>query len=238
MLMVWLTDTNQALLFWLNRLGLLTGDALWSNLTLLGDTLVALALLGPFIRHRPEMLKAVLFTVLFATLWVHGLKPLLDNPRPLGLLAPEQVHLIGRALYHYSFPSGHTTTAFTLAGVIILARVHPVLAVAVMGLACLAGLSRAVVGAHWPLDILAGVFGGWLSAWLGIRLAQRISWQPGRWTRLLLLAILIGCALALLLSRNLGYPQAIPLQMLIGLASLGYLLSMLRWAWPRSPASG
>ncbi len=206
MLLVGLTDTNQALFSQLNRLGPLTGDGLWSNLTLLGDTLVALALLAPFIRHRPEMLKAVLLTVLFAALWVHGLKPLLDNPRPLGMLAPEQVHLIGRALYHYSFPSGHTTTAFALAGVIILARVHPVLAATVLGLACLAGLSRAVVGAHWPLDILAGVFGGWLSAWLGIRLARRVSWQPGRWTHLGLLAILAGCALVLLFSRNSGLP--------------------------------
>jgi membrane-associated phospholipid phosphatase len=232
-LLVWLTDSNQTLFLGLNRLGLLTSDGLWSALTLFGDTLVALALLGPFVRHRPEMFKAILLTLLLATLWVHGLKPLLDQPRPLAVLAPDQIHLIGHALHRHAFPSGHTTTAFAFAGMILISRVHPGLTVPLLALACLAGLSRAVVGAHWPLDILAGAFGGWLSALLGIRLARPGSWQPGRWSTLGLLIVLSGCALALLISRDLGYPQAIPLQMLIGLITLTYLLKQMRWAWQR-----
>ena len=231
MLLVWLSDSNFGLFFVLNRLGPLTDDSLWANLTLLGDTLVALVLLGPLLHHRPQLLKAVLLTVLFATLWVHGLKPLLDLPRPLGLLAPEQVHVIGQALYRHSFPSGHTTTAFALAGLLVLSRVHPLLAGTTLVLACLVGLSRAVVGAHWPLDILAGAFGGWLSALLGVRMGRFGSWRPGRWSRLGVLLILAGCALALLINRGLGYPQAIPLQMLIGLFGLVYLLSAMHETW-------
>ena len=225
------SGTNQALFLQWNRLGLLSGDPLWADLTLLGDTLVALVLLAPLVRRRPEMLKAVLLTVLFATLWVHILKPLLDSPRPLAVLGSEQVHLIGEALYRHSFPSGHTTTALALAGIYVLSRVHPLLSTAALGLALLVGLSRAAVGAHWPLDILAGVFGGWLSVVLAMRVARFGRWQPGRWTRLRLLAILSGCALALLLSRDLGYPQAIPLQMLIGLFGLVYLGSGMREVW-------
>jgi hypothetical protein len=45
------------------------------------------------------------------------------------------------------------------------------------------------------------------------------------------MAVLMGCALALLISRDLGYPQAIPLQMLIGLFGLLYLLPAIRETW-------
>jgi membrane-associated phospholipid phosphatase len=225
------TGTNQDLFLALNRLGTLTGDGLWANLTLLGDTLVALVLLAPLVRQRPEVLKVVLPAILIATLWVHGLKPLLDHPRPLAVLAPEQVHVIGEALYRSSFPSGHTTTAFALAGIFVLSRVHPLLMVGVLGLASLAGLSRAVVGAHWPMDILAGAFGGWLSVVLAGRLTRSFSWQPRRWASLGVMLMLSGCALALLISRDLGYPQAIPLQMLIGLFGLVYLLRGIREVW-------
>ena len=231
LLLIGATGTNQALFLTLNRLGLMTGDPLWANLTLLGDTLVALVMLSPLVRERPDMLKAMLIAILFATLWVHILKPWLDNPRPLAVLGTEQVHLIGKALYQHSFPSGHTTTAFSLAGIYVMSRAHPLVAAAALALATLVGLSRAVVGVHWPLDILAGVFGGWLSAVLGMRLARFGSWQPGRWAQLGVLLILTGCALGLLYNRNLGYPQAIPLQMLIGLFGLVYLLAVIRQIW-------
>lgn len=222
--LVWLNDWNQPLFHLFNQFGLKTGDALWANLTLLGDALVAFTLLSLFMRHRLDIIGAALLAAIFATLWVHGLKPLVDSPRPLALLGSDEVHVIGQALKLHSFPSGHTTTAFALVGVIILRGVHPVLAAALLFLALLAGVSRSVVGAHWPLDLLAGMFGGWLSAVLGVWLAQRWPVKPGGWHRLLLLLLLTGCALALLITRDLGYPQAIPLQMLIGLGALGYLL--------------
>lgn len=221
---VWLTNSNEALFRLLNGLGPRSSDSLWAQLTLLGDTLVAFSLLGLFARRRPDIVWALLLAALFTTLWVHSLKPLLHIPRPLMELGAEQVHVIGIPLLRGAFPSGHTATAFTLAGIICLQRVPPTLTVVSLLLAILIGLSRVVVGAHWPLDILGGAFGGWLGAVLGVTLARR--WPaPAAWTyRFGSGLALLGCNLSLLLLHDSGYPAALWLQRGIGLLATAVLL--------------
>ncbi len=59
------------------------------------------------------------------------------------------------AAYAYaSFPSGHATTAFATA--VILSLWYPRGAGLFVGLALVAGLSRVVLGAHFPSDVLGG----------------------------------------------------------------------------------
>jgi undecaprenyl-diphosphatase len=63
------------------------------------------------------------------------------------------------ASYAYaSFPSGHATTAFATA--VVLAAWYPRQAVGFVGLAALVGLSRILLGAHFPSDVLAGALLG------------------------------------------------------------------------------
>ena len=154
---------NAPLFLLLNKLGPATSDWLWANLTLLGDGMAAFALCLPLWRRRPDLLWALAFLAVLGTLWVHGMKPLMDVSRPPAVLG-DQVHVIGRLYQAHSFPSGHATTAFALAGLLTLGIASRAWIAAIIALATVVALSRAVVGVHWPLDILAGAFGGWFCA--------------------------------------------------------------------------
>ena len=195
-LVVALSGTNQSLFAVINAIGPATSDALWANVTLVGDATVGFALCLLLWRRRPDLLWAAAFVALLGTLWVHGLKPLFDSPRPPGVLG-EAVHVIGPAYKAHSFPSGHATTAFAIGGLFFLGIGSAPLRVFIIALATTAALSRSVVGVHWPLDILAGAFGGWLAAVLGIYLAGKTQGFGAHPALQWLLAILCGaCAVA------------------------------------------
>jgi membrane-associated phospholipid phosphatase len=214
------TSSNQQLFLALNRIGPATGDLLWANITVLGDTLVALALCLPLWRRRPDLVWALVFTVILGTLWVHGFKQIADVPRPPAVL--QELHVIGPAYKAGAFPSGHATTAFAIAGVIALGAGSRLLGAIALSVAALAALSRPVVGVHWPLDVLAGMFGGWLSAVLGLFIAKktlRFGTQP--WVQWILGALLALCAAVLVYGNTMsGYPQSLHFQRVLGLACL------------------
>ncbi|MBL4806428.1 MAG: phosphatase PAP2 family protein [Rhodobacteraceae bacterium] len=85
-------------------------------------------------------------------------------PRPAAVL--EVINIIGKARYEHAFPSGHTTTAFALAGIIWLLADKLWCKLSVLILAVAVGLSRIAVGAHWPEDIAFGAILSWLLAYL------------------------------------------------------------------------
>lgn len=103
--------------------------------------------------------------VLFAVVAVSGL--VTDVVKPIvGRTRPEYVHgatftftpfsLGGYA--HYSFPSGHATTAAAVA--VLAAFVPSVVTVPVAVAAALVAFSRIVVDAHFPSDVVGGIFVG------------------------------------------------------------------------------
>ena len=213
---------NQSLFFAMNAIGPQTSDLVWAHITVLGDSAVALALCLGLWRRRPDLLWALAIAALLATAWVHMLKPLAVVPRPLAVLG-DAVHVIGQPYRaHNSFPSGHATTCFVVAGVIALGLASRAWALLVVAIAAVAALSRVVVGVHWPADILAGAFGGWLAAAIGLALARRslaFGLRPSvQWTMGILLA---GCAVGLIIGyRWSGYPQAATFQRVVGVVCL------------------
>ena len=229
---IWTVDANRALFVALNHLGPVTNDGLWANITVLGDTVVAFALCLPLWRRRPDLLWAFLFLALLGTLWVHGLKHLFDVSRPPAVIP--DVHIIGPGYQAGSFPSGHATTAFAIAGLMaITARFRTTYVILASG-ALVVGISRSVVGVHWPLDILAGAFGGWLSAVLAIDLGRRtFSFGSKAWVQWALGIFLAVCAAWLVIGHpRSGYPQADLFQRAIGICCLAAAAARLK----RAPA--
>lgn len=171
------TGSNMALFLWLNHFMARAGSAWWSNLTLLGDASLTLLLILPLLGRRPDLTWQLVLAALFASLWTHGGKELFSSLRPPAVLPAGSFLLIGPVLEHNSFPSGHTTTIFVLAGLLCAQPVDDRLKLLLLLLAVLVGLSRIACGVHWPLDVLGGMLGGWLSALAGVWLAQR--WSAG-----------------------------------------------------------
>ncbi len=159
---------------------------LWSNLTLLGDGAVLLAILSPLLIRHPRSWGSVLAAAPFAALLSGALKKALAVPRP-GAVLDQDFTVIGDLLTgHNSLPSGHAITVFT-AAVAVLGSVAtpsvgrwwygPSLAGGLL-VAAMVGLSRVAVGAHWPLDVAVGAALGWIAGLCGM--ATERVWPASR----------------------------------------------------------
>lgn len=214
------TDANLATFRIVNAWSLQTGPAPWPFVTILGDAAVALALFAPLVLRRPDIAWALAIGAILTTLFVHAGKPLVSAPRPPGVLVPPDILVIGPAYSAHSFPSGHTATIFLAAAMFASYANGALVRGLVIASAIAVGLSRIVVGVHWPVDVLAGAAGGWLCAMLAIRLSLRWPGGRNRWAHGAWTLIAMGCAVALLAGLKTGYPQAAPLQVAIGAVSL------------------
>lgn len=103
---------------------------------------------------------AVAFAIERPLYWV--LKNSLQRPRPPEAIPSFQSVIV--ASDRFSFPSGHTAAAFLLAGNTCL-HYGPNAAPLFLW-ASAVGLSRVVLGVHFPTDIIAGMVLGTSIAWL------------------------------------------------------------------------
>lgn len=237
-LLIWtcLPGRNVALFLGLNGLATRLPDAWWSCLTVLGDTLVALVLLLPLLRYRRAWVMAALLASVPATLATHGCKHWMHAARPLVALG-DAVHVIGPQLHQGSFPSGHTTTAFVLAAVVMAGLRFSARSLLVAAVASLVGLSRIAVGAHWPVDVAAGALIGWTSGLVGVWLA---SWRPlarRPAPTAAVLALLVGCTLWLLFGYDSRYPLARAFEQAVALGALVIYLWSVRPAAAHTQAT-
>jgi undecaprenyl-diphosphatase len=90
---------------------------------------------------------------LVGTLLSQGLKRSLHRPRPTSAIVGFEA--LAENPDRFSFPSGHTTAAFAAA--VALAGAPYGIGPAALGLALGIGTSRVYLGAHYPLDVAAGV---------------------------------------------------------------------------------
>ncbi len=98
------------------------------------------------------------------------LKDLAARPRPYTQLS--DLVLLIKAQTDFSFPSGHTSCAFSVAW-IYFRRLPKKAGIPLLILAFLTGFSRLYVGVHYPTDVLGGFLCGSLIAWTVLSINNR-----------------------------------------------------------------
>lgn len=169
MLLIGITGTNRSLFLFLNHLLYFKPESIWINITLYGDAAMVLILLLPFINKYPELVIKSFIAALIATLFLHGFKEFLTVPRPPAIYSADMIHQLGNQFSASSFPSGHAAAPFTLATMVIFMVNDTRVRTALIIYASVIALSRVATGVHWPIDILGGMFFGWLSAFICMR---------------------------------------------------------------------
>ena len=139
-------------------------DQLAVLITLLGHPrlfpfYLAIVLVVKWIRPTAMALRnIVVFAISYAlssALIVPILKAVVDLPRPLTALGAGAVAVLGSPDGMHSFPSGHAAFAVLMAASLVpgLPRWGQAALITYATLVC---LSRVVVGAHFPADVVAG----------------------------------------------------------------------------------
>ncbi len=153
-----------------------TADIFFEYWTNLGDGVmwIPVALMVYFFRKKKMILILSIF--LLSTFFTQLLKNYIfpAEPRPVTAITDHtQIHMVDGVEMHtvYSFPSGHTATAFCifLMSCLLISKTW-ILPVGVT-YALLVGYSRIYLAQHFPLD----VGGGMLIAVFSVYLAQRIQ---------------------------------------------------------------
>lgn len=129
-------------------------DGIWIFLAQYAIFIFGLVLIYLLRKDRRLFFKAAL-SALITVVIVALVKKIFFFSRPF---AQEGVKLLISHIADSTFPSKHTAVAFVLALGVFLEKKR--LGIWLLVLALLIGLSRIVVGAHYPADILAGMLIG------------------------------------------------------------------------------
>lgn len=147
---------NKEIFYFFNNLSGINNilDGIWIFLAQYAIFIFGLVLIYLLRKDRRLFFKAAL-SALITVVIVALAKKICFFPRPF---AQEEVKLLISHIPDSTFPSKHTAVAFVLAAGIFLEKKQ--LGIWLLVLALLIGLSRIVVGAHYPADILAGMLIG------------------------------------------------------------------------------
>lgn len=149
--------------------------------SVLGDGGIFLIILGLFLmlfrstrRYGAGILLSIAIGALLTNLW---LKPWISRPRPYtneGSVFQEIWMALGaHTESDKSFPSGHTTAAFSAMTAVFLTGNKRVSWLAFL-FGILMGISRIYLGVHYASDVLGGVLVGLIAGSLGVFIVSRL----------------------------------------------------------------
>lgn len=143
-------------------------DLFFTYFTYMGDGLFCCAIIIALWISGNRMLSLkMLYGFIISSLLVQILKNLIHAPRPMEILSSHVYNyfIIGIThIGHCSFPSGHTTTTFTIAAIFAFNSSNRFLKTFVFALALGVAYSRIYLAQHFVEDVLAGIILGLLDA--------------------------------------------------------------------------
>jgi membrane-associated phospholipid phosphatase len=155
-------------------------DSFFKYYTYAGDGVIWVPLLFFIYFTKKEYLIPVIIAIIISTLIAQLMKRVIfpDELRPFSLTAQNiQVYFVEAVKINqfHSFPSGHTTQAFTMA--LLLAHMinKKSWSIILPLLALIAGYSRVYLAQHFVVDVLAGMIIALLTVHLSFKLSILLS---------------------------------------------------------------
>ncbi len=175
-------NIQQDLFFYLNK-KLSAYPRIEHNLTQLGDVMIIFPFVAVFSLYASKYWESLLNASLLSLVVSAGLKRLFSIPRPARMFNMDSFTIVGRILKgENSLPSGHSITAFIVVTLLLFAfmpkkrRIYQFIwTIFILIIGTAIASSRIGVGAHYPLDVLAGSSIGYILAIVGIWLAHKTS---------------------------------------------------------------
>ncbi len=156
------------------------GDFFFNYATYLGDGIIWLLFVLFFLWKDKKQLLLIALSIIISTIIVHFVKGsvFVNQPRPLEALPQLKsiIHTIPNITIHLvgSFPSGHTTQAFTM--YLLMCCIYNKTWMVWVGyfLALLVGYSRIYQAQHFPIDVAGGILVAIITVYSSIYLNQKI----------------------------------------------------------------
>jgi membrane-associated phospholipid phosphatase len=164
-------------------------DYFFQYVTLLGDGLIYIPIVIYSIFFNRKFLVPLIASIIICTIITHFLKRVVfpGELRPFSLeLQKIIIHKVEGVPLHrqHSFPSGHTSTAFTTALLLASVMRRAIWAYILPLIAFGVGYSRIYLAQHFPTDVCAGMLIGIVSAYLSLLIYEawlrKRSQAPGQ----------------------------------------------------------
>ena len=151
--------------------------AVWTNL---GDGVIWIGVAIVFFIYRKQKFPLLIAAILISTLITQVTKNYIvtAEPRPTAAIADKaSIHTVPGVVLHtaYSFPSGHTATAFSIFLIACLLMRNTWIVLPGFACALLVGYSRVYLAQHFPLDVGGGMLTAVITVPLSVLIQKRFE---------------------------------------------------------------